>query len=324
MAGRTKGKDKRGVNRAFTFMIVPERSAHVRRFRFTKRMLYWVTGSLLVSLVTFGVMVWMAGSVPRLSEENQRLNGENLELKQRLQRVAHQLAHISDTLDRVERFDAKLRAITQLNDPDRHIAMGPVSRREMAAVQGTDGSAPQYAEDGLEYGAAEELSPVQLDLRLDNVRDEARRRERSLRELQELLADQRSLLRSLPSIWPTRGWVTSGFGPRVSPFTGERAMHEGIDVATAAGAEILAPADGVIVFSGTRGGYGKMLILDHGYGVETRYGHNAENLVTVGQKVKRGQKIATVGNTGRSTGPHLHYEVRLNGIPENPRRYILE
>ena len=110
----------------------------------------------------------------------------------------------------------------------------------------------------------------------------------------------------------------------VSPWNGDRAMHNGIDIATSPGAAILAPADGVVVFNGTRGGYGKMLIIDHGYGVETRYGHNQENFVTVGQKVARGQKIATVGNTGRSTGPHLHYEVRLNGIPENPRRYILE
>ena len=316
-------KERRQPNRAFTLMVVPERSSLVRRYRFTKTMLKVAFGSALVALVAFGLMVWMAGSVPRLSEENTRLKGENLELKQRLQRVAHQLSHISDTLDRVERFDAKLRAITQLNDPDRHIAMGPVSRRDMAAVQGGDPGEAPLSEEVLDLGPAEEVSPELIDLKIENLHDEARRRERSLRELQEVLADQRSLLRSLPSVWPVRGWVTSGFGPRVSPWTGERAMHEGIDVATAQGAPILSPADGVVVFSGTRGGYGKMLIVDHGYGVETRFGHNQENLATVGQKVARGQNIATVGNTGRSTGPHLHYEVRLNGIPENPQRYIL-
>jgi len=317
-------KERRQPNRAFTLMVVPERSSQVRRFRFTKRMLWVAFSSIFVAVIAFGWMVWMAGSVPRLSEESTRLKGENLELKQRLQRVAHQLAYISDTLDRVERFDAKLRAITQLNDPDRHVAMGPLSRREMAAVSGgAEGDLP-LPDEALELGPAEGISPELLDLKIENLCDEARRRERSLRELQEVLADQRSLLRSLPSIWPVRGWVTSGFGPRVSPWNGDRAMHNGIDIATSQGAEILAPADGVVVFQGTRGGYGKMLIVDHGYGVETRFGHNQENFVTVGQKVVRGQKMASVGNTGRSTGPHLHYEVRLNGIPENPRRYILE
>jgi murein DD-endopeptidase MepM/ murein hydrolase activator NlpD len=87
---------------------------------------------------------------------------------------------------------------------------------------------------------------------------------------------------------------------------------------------VLSPSDGTIVFNGTEGGYGKVLVIDHGYGVRTRYGHLAEVNVRLGQRVVRGQKVATVGNTGRSTGPHLHYEVRVNGIPENPRKFILE
>jgi murein DD-endopeptidase MepM/ murein hydrolase activator NlpD len=101
-------------------------------------------------------------------------------------------------------------------------------------------------------------------------------------------------------------------------------MHEGLDVATPHGQQVSTPSDGVVVFNGVEGGYGKVLVIDHGYGVKTRYGHLSETFVRVGDRVKRGDKIGAVGNTGKSTGPHLHYEVRVNGIPENPRKFILE
>jgi murein DD-endopeptidase MepM/ murein hydrolase activator NlpD len=110
----------------------------------------------------------------------------------------------------------------------------------------------------------------------------------------------------------------------MDPYTGERRMHEGLDVATPHGQPVQTPSDGTIVFVGTEGGYGKVLVVDHGYGVKTRYGHLSEIFVGLGDRVLRGEKIAAVGNTGRSTGPHLHYEVRVNGIPENPRKFILE
>ncbi len=136
--------------------------------------------------------------------------------------------------------------------------------------------------------------------------------------------NQKSLLSSTPSIWPTRGWVTSGFGFRKSPFTGLREKHEGWDIAARAGSKVRATADGEVVVEGREYGYGNMVEVDHGYGVMTRYGHNSKHLVKVGDRVKRGQVIALVGNTGRSTGPHVHYEVLLHGVPVSPKNYILE
>jgi len=108
------------------------------------------------------------------------------------------------------------------------------------------------------------------------------------------------------------------------PYSAERVMHQGLDVATPYGQAVFAPSEGTVVFTGTEGGYGKVLVIDHGYGVKTRYGHLSEITVREGERVKRGAKVAAVGNTGRSTGPHLHYEVRVNGIPENPRKFVLE
>jgi murein DD-endopeptidase MepM/ murein hydrolase activator NlpD len=225
--------------------------------------------------------------------------------------VQEKVAHISATLDRVERFDAKLRtAVTQLQDPERNLAIGPVGKPD---EPGIPGPAP---------AAQENLSA--LPARLATLETEASRQEGSLRELQEYFDDQKSLLASTPSLWPARGWVTSDFGVRLDPYTAERMMHRGLDIATTQGQPVHSPSDGTVVFAGTEGGYGKVLVIDHGYGVKTRYGHLSEIFVRLGERVKRGARVAAVGNTGRSTGPHLHYEVRVNGIPENPRKFILE
>ena len=135
--------------------------------------------------------------------------------------------------------------------------------------------------------------------------------------------NQRNILVSTPSIRPTTGWISSKFGRRLSPFTGLSEFHKGLDIATRSGSPVLATANGVVTFSGTKGLFGKMIIIDHGHGMVSRYAHASKLLKKRGETVKRGETISLVGNTGRSTGSHLHYEVHLNGIPVNPERYIL-
>lgn len=146
----------------------------------------------------------------------------------------------------------------------------------------------------------------------------------SLEELMIQLDDKHTKLTSMPSIWPTRGWLTSRYGPRISPFTGRRQHHGGIDIAAASGAEIMAPAAGRVVFVGKKGPLGNALVLEHGFGVRTLYGHTKEIHVKIGQEVDRGELVAAVGSTGRSTGPHLHYVVEVNGKSRNPLDYIFD
>jgi murein DD-endopeptidase MepM/ murein hydrolase activator NlpD len=148
--------------------------------------------------------------------------------------------------------------------------------------------------------------------------------ELDIQSLTTALYDQRDYMNSLPTLKPTNGWYTSGFGVRSSPFTGKSTMHEGLDIANHIGSAILATASGVVTYAGPRAGYGNLVTINHGYGIQTQYGHISKAYVKVGEKVKRGQKVAAVGNTGRSTGPHVHYEVRVNGIPMDPYFYILE
>jgi murein DD-endopeptidase MepM/ murein hydrolase activator NlpD len=304
------------ANETFTLIVVPDQAtAEVRRYHFKKK---WLLQAAIATAVLFAVIGSGAVHyffVARDASENRSLRDENLALKAELRAIGEKVEHMSGTLDRVERFDQKLRAITLLSDPQRNLAMGPTE--EPQNIPGGGGDNPFVRPKASE-------TPKALSEKLDKISAEATRQEQSLQELQAYFQDQRFLLASVPSVWPTRGWVTSDFGVRLDPYTSERVMHAGMDIAGPHGKEVIAPSDGTVVFSGLEGGYGNVLVIDHGYGIKTRYGHLATVKVKAGEKVKRGQTIAGLGNTGRSTGPHLHYEVRVNGLAQNPRKFILD
>lgn len=146
-------------------------------------------------------------------------------------------------------------------------------------------------------------------------------REESLKELKDAVIQRNSRLACTPSIWPVSGTVTSSFGYRRSPFGSRTEFHDGLDIGANYGAKVSAAADGVVTFTGYISGYGNTVRISHGYGFETSYCHNSKILVKSGQQIKKGQAIAQVGSTGRSTGPHLHYMVKVNGVLKNPREF---
>jgi murein DD-endopeptidase MepM/ murein hydrolase activator NlpD len=127
---------------------------------------------------------------------------------------------------------------------------------------------------------------------------------------------------SAPNLWPVEGQITGSFGERIDPFNGEGAFHSGVDISAHVGSPVIAPADGLITFADFLGGYGRAIMVDHGHGIATRYGHLSSFAVAAGQYVHRGDTIGYVGQSGRSTGPHLHYEVRINDVPVNPYKYL--
>ena len=156
---------------------------------------------------------------------------------------------------------------------------------------------------------------VQLQLAIDL-------RRQSQEDDRNLLNDQVSLSRATPKGWPTKGWVTSYFGMRQIPNGSKMRIHEGLDIAASTGTPVYATADGIIARVEYSPSYGKAVVVDHGHGYRTLFGHNSKILVKRGARVRRGDTIAEVGNTGRSTGPHVHYEVQLNGIPVDPRKSL--
>lgn len=158
---------------------------------------------------------------------------------------------------------------------------------------------------------------------LDQMQQQLNDRERQMRVLEDLLLASRLEKEVKPSGWPIAfGYITSGFGIRTDPFTGMRDFHPGIDFAAPEGSKVQAVAAGIVTEAGERNGYGNLVEIDHGNGYVTRYGHNEKLLVHVGERVLKGQAISLIGSTGRSTGPHVHFEVLLNGSVVNPAQYI--
>jgi murein DD-endopeptidase MepM/ murein hydrolase activator NlpD len=271
--------------------------------------------------------------------ELRRLRSENQVLKEQFQVVEGKLNSLENGLERVKSWVVKLKNITNIDDENRELklAIGPLPREgaiEQVAVRGP--SSELGADDAVFYGRAPvdeahgevtvegQRDYASLAVRIDGAVSETLIREQGVLELYNSLSERQNLLSATPSIKPARGWFTSKFGYRISPFTGRPVMHNGLDIAASPGAPVFAPADGIVSYAGYDPGYGKLVSIDHGYGVITRYGHLSQISVEVGQRVKRRELVAAVGNTGRSTGPHLHYEVRVNNIPVDPINYVLD
>ena len=299
-------------NTAFTLIVVPDRGTEVRRYHVAaRRVLQAAVAAGAVVLAGLGATVHY-GLVVGDALENRGLREENVALRTQLASLNERVEQLQGTVERVERFDQKLRALTHLSDPQRTLAVGPTAA-ERRAPSDTPFVKPPPGADAKE-----------LEGKVERISAEATRQEQNLHELQAYFEDQKSLLASVPSSWPIRGWVTSGFGEREDPWTAERAAHAGLDIAAPHGKPVEAPGDGTVLFAGVEGGYGNVIVLDHGHGIRTRYGHLSRLNVRAGDRVKRSDLIGAVGSTGRSTGPHLHYEVRVNGVPQNPRKFLLE
>ena len=163
-----------------------------------------------------------------------------------------------------------------------------------------------------------------FDFKFNTIKSFSKQLELNIHQLEQHLLDKDSLLKSTPTLLPTKGWITSYYGPRISPTSRRMRMHEGLDIGAKPGTPIIAPADGRVLYAGIKPGFGKFVQIDHGYGVETFYAHSKSLYVKKGDIVKRGRKIASIGSTGSSTGPHLHYEIRVNGTPIDPLYYILD
>lgn len=209
-------------------------------------------------------------------------------------------------------FDRKLKIMTNLEQGD-----------DQGPFLGVGGSEPTMLEPDEYINEPVKDMVRSMHQSLDILNEEIITGNQVKHKLFQYLEDQKVLLASTPSIWPTKGWLSSRFGYRISPFTQRKEMHKGLDISTRLNTPIIAPADGIVIRTGWNGSFGKMISIRHGNGYITKYAHLNKIIVKKGQTVKRGDKIGQVGQTGRSTGPHLHYEIHLKGVPVNPLRYIV-
>ncbi|NQT56576.1 MAG: M23 family metallopeptidase [Desulfobacteraceae bacterium] len=250
----------------------------------------------------------MKAKMPRLAQ----LEKENEQKKNQFMNLAQRIDQINQEMVKLKQLDHKLKIMVNLETPDNN-----------SQLQGVGGPNPTLLDPKHAMTKAHKELVHAMYQSLDNLDNEIALGEQDKAELHKFLESQKMLLASTPSIWPTRGWLSSSFGYRTSPFTGKKEFHKAIDIATRKGAPIVAAANGVVSQVGRDGGLGRVLTVKHGYGLVTRYAHLEKALVRKGQFIKRGEAIALVGNSGRSTGPHLHYEVYLNRVPVNPLHYIL-
>jgi len=304
------------ARRFYTILVIPDVSRKLRRISIPAN---WVRGMIGISAAVFLLVIFLIYSYIQMGVKVVELSGlrrEAREQRAQIRSFVKSLQALEAQMARLERLDKKLRLMTALGAPEKG------NNNSALGVGGPEGKDVESLLGDVDKNQSEILKRVQAGL-LDLQRF-AVRQELSFLQIDEFLKGQKHLLDSTPSIWPTRGLISSGFGYRISPFTGTRQFHEGIDISNLEGSQILAPADGIVVRDDRDVTLGKIIEIDHGNGIATRYAHNSRVLVKLGQKVKRGDPLATVGSTGKSTGPHLHYEVRVNGVPVDPRNYIVE
>jgi murein DD-endopeptidase MepM/ murein hydrolase activator NlpD len=296
----------------FTFMFLPGPNERVRTLSISKSVIKSVFLSLAAVLVLSLYLIYEYNDVKGKVSELQSVREELMQQKAQVQDFALNLLDYKRQMFLLRDLDTKLR---------RAVSLGPRDKaQQVLGIGGPDELGLQNLTSMGEKKQAEALKEMHQEL--TQLKGAASKQETSLQMLIEYFEDKRSLYASTPSVWPVRGWVTSPFGNRTSPFSGILKFHEGMDIAAQTGTPVVAPADGVVIKAGFGTGYGNMVELSHGYGIKTVFAHNSRLNVKAGQRVKRGDVISYVGDSGSSTGPHLHYEVRLNGLPVNPVRYL--
>lgn len=221
---------------------------------------------------------------------------------------------------RIKQLEASLNDLYQIDTQIRTL-LGVKQRTTEDLEQGIGGRTLMEPTDSLE--GTPPLMPAK-NLTIEPLESQIDLQEKSFAELLTYAQQKNNELAAIPTIWPVKGWISSGFAWRNNPFTGKREFHEGMDIVNALGVPILAPADGRVITTKQDPGFGLLLKIDHGYGYETVYGHLLKFAVIKGEWVTRGQIIAYLGNTGMSTGPHLHYEIHKNGKAVNPWWYLLD
>ncbi len=264
------------------------------------------------SLALFNSFLSVNPEDNRLAAEIERLREENQAQKFHIQRFADQTSQLNQQMERLQNFHAKLKIMANID-----------LQEYQDSSMATGGPQPQEPEMSIYLEKSLKQQIHRIHWEMEELQMQARIQEQNAYKVEKFFDSQRSLLASTPTIWPIRGWVTSPFGHRVSPFTGTLQMHDGLDICARLGTPIKASADGLVIYSGWKSQYGKTVTIDHGYGYLTRYAHMSKIISKNGQRIKRGEIIGNVGSTGRSTGPHLHYEVRVNGLPVDPKKYLL-
>jgi len=290
----------------YTIMIVPHAAAKFRRVKVSRNFVV-MAGGFVGLLLSAGLMFphfLLKSSQLRASLEKVTL--ENAELKRANEKFD---ASLADLRAKLAEFESKANKFALM------VGVEDLNAQQQMAAGGSS-----FDLKGLSPKASASI----IEGEINTLRERSGALQDSFRILDMAFQKQALLLSSTPSIFPVRGLMGNGYGWRRDPFTGMRDFHQGLDIVAPLGMKVIAPADGIVTRVGQSGGFGNCVFISHGYGIMTRYGHLSGYSVKVGQRIKRGEPLGLVGTTGRSTGPHLHYEVLVHQRNVDPVKYILE
>ncbi len=313
-----KSTGKMGTkNKSYSVIIVSDATSTNKELvlssKFIRNSLIAVV--LLVSLFGYVIFDYLTLSIDR--QKMGRLEVENTRKTKIITELTRNVEKTERSLQKMESFKKRILIAAGLTSPSALQEIG-TGGGPIADIS-TD---VELIQKNINLNEPKKKIDILNKSRLNSIG--AKKMENDLQFVENVIDKQKVRLASTPSIWPTRGYLTNSFGPRIHPLTGKRSFHYGQDIATQSGNKIIAPANGVVLVAEYREYYGKMIIIDHNFGYTTRYGHLAAFNVKEGDRITRGQVIGFVGNTGRSTAPHLHYEVRFMGKAVNPMNFIID
>ncbi len=290
--------------RFYTFIVVPNASSRLHKVRIPVPVVYVLAA---IGIVSFFVVVGLGFNYMRMAfkvSDYNTLQAENAELKVEKQNLEVTTKKLSSKISSLETLSQKLTALIENDEVLK-------KQRGKNAVGGTKTN----------YPTSDFLRDISM-ADVEALKSRTAELENNLTLLEQKAAKRATRIRFTPNIWPLKGRLASHFGGRLDPFTGDTDVHLGLDIAGPFGSPVHAPADGVVIFAGRKSDYGNLVIIDHGNGITTRMGHLSLIRVKIARTVTKGEIVGNVGMTGRTTGPHLHYEVRVNDRPVNPRSYL--
>jgi len=317
------------AKKAYTILIFSQKAAEVKRFILSPLVLKIGAAVLGLLIVVSAVILYDYVIYKQKVIELKSLRAETESQQEEIRSFQEKITILEEQLDKLKEMEKQvekdLKEVTDLKKEKKN-PLAPTHKKSSIIKREIDlaRKVPVPSEEKaslLEQERPRLVNRLQLDLW--ELQKKAFLREQNLKELQEFLQTQKSILLSTPSLWPVMGRVSSTFGEtRISSSSGGVRPHKGLDICVAPGTPIVATADGVVSFSGSESEYGRLICIEHGHGFSTAYGHLQKLQVQAGDKVTKGQIIGTVGLSGNSTGPHVHYEVRMYNSPVNPSRFL--
>ena len=303
-----------------TFYLVTDTNSTPKRFSVSRRAVLGACGGVVILFVCMMGLVSQYIQIRGAQERAQALEVQTIIQEEEITRQNEQIKKFAAEINSLKRslvclreFESKIRTLTDAGKVE-----------QATGLLGMGGPMPQDLNPAIPTSTDRQELIQEMSGQVKDLDKASTTQRRSFSSLMRHLEEKKALLACMPSLLPVEtGWITSGYGQRKSPFNGESEFHKGLDIAAPSGTPIIAPADGEVIYVGTRPELGNMMIVDHGHGYVTQYGHISKILRREGESVKRGEPIALVGSTGRSTGSHVHYEVYLNGNLKDPERYIL-